>query len=106
MMRTTTTNITTRGRRWQKTITTSNCTTYHKTKSSSRSKSRSWRRSISNGRSSKRTYVYSIGFYEFALLFVRFSEREEEEEEEEEERADISCRCFVLKEEEETNGDH
>lgn len=31
-MRTTATNITTRGRRWQKTITTSNCTTYHKTK--------------------------------------------------------------------------
>jgi hypothetical protein len=77
MMRTTTTNITTRGRRWQKTITTSNCTTYHKTKSSSRSKSRSWRRSISNGRSSKRTYVHSIGFYEFPL-FVAVAKRSEE----------------------------
>jgi len=76
MMRTTTTNITTRGRRWQKTITTSNCTTYHKTKSSSRSKSRSFS-SISNGRSSKRTYVYSIGFYEFAL-FVAVAKRSEE----------------------------
>jgi hypothetical protein len=73
MMRTTTTNITTRGRRWQKIITTSNCTTYHKTKSSSSS----WRRSISNGRSSKRTYVYSIGFYEFPL-FVAVAKRSEE----------------------------
>ncbi len=43
-----------------------------KKKSSSRSKSRSFsssrRRSISNGRSSKRTYVYSIGFCEFPLF--------------------------------------